>query len=390
MSIKIKYMLRAIKVRIYPTEDQQVYLANQFGCCRKVYNTLLAYRKSEYENNKHTVSDKEISQYLTKLKDELPYLKDVHSKVLQQSMRDLNSAFTNFFRGLKKKQNVSYPDFKKKYTSDMSCRFPSDIFNRTGYVCDKIRGNRITLIKQLSNILFACSTKDEVYLNKNQKYIRSITLYKQKSGIYTLSILINKDIKKYEKLDTVIGIDLGIKDFAVDSNGYKYPNLHFYINTEKKIKHLHKQLSKKEKDSKNHNKARIKLAKFYEKITNKKLDYLHKLTSKLVRENQVICIEDLNVNGMLKNRKLAKSIQELSLYEFRRQLTYKCEQYGRNLVVIDRWYPSSKTCHECGHKNSELTLEEREWICPNCGHKINRDYNAALNILDEGLRIFNG
>lgn len=271
----------------------------------------------------------------------------------------------------------------------MSCRFPSDIFNRTGYVCDKIRGNRITLIKQLSNILFACSTKDEVYLNKNQKYIRSITLYKQKSGIYTLSILINKDIKKYEKLDTVIGIDLGIKDFAVDSNGYKYPNLHFYINTEKKIKHLHKQLSKKEKDSKNHNKARIKLAKFYEKITNKKLDYLHKLTSKLVRENQVICIEDLNVNGMLKNRKLAKSIQELSLYEFRRQLTYKCEQYGRNLVVIDRWYPSSKTCHECGHKNSELTLKEREWICPNCGHKINRDYNAALNILDEGLRIFN-
>lgn len=162
--------------------------------------------------------------------------------------------------------------------------------------------------------------------------------------------------------------------------------MHFYKNKEKRIKFLNKCLSRKQKGSKNRNKVRLKLAKLHEKISNQRNHYLHQITSMLINENQVICIEDLNVKGMIQNHKLAKTIQELSLYEFRRQLEYKCRFYGRQLIIIDRFYPSSKTCHQCGHINKELKLNDREWICPECGHIIDRDYNAALNILDEGLR----
>ena len=385
-------MLKAIKVRIYPTDVQKQFISRQLGCCRKIYNLLLDYKKTEWEQNKHSVGLKDMGKYLTELKtkDEYFYLNDVHSKVLQQSMQDLNKAFDNFFKLLKKdNKSVGYPKFKSKHDTKQSCRFPSDIFNRTNYKCDKIKGNRITLIKQLSDIHFKCSKRDEKYLNNKQQYIRSVTLSKTSSNKYYLSVLIDYQQIKYEPIDTVIGLDLGIKDFCVDSNGNRYENKHFYKNSEKRIKFLSKQLSRKQKGSKNKNKARIKLAKLHEKITNRRNNYLHQISSMLVNENQVICIEDLNVKGMMKNRHLAKSIQDLGLYEFRRQLEYKCQFYGRQLVVIDRFYPSSKTCHECGFINSKLTLNDREWICPKCGKHIDRDYNAALNILDEGLKLFN-
>ena len=301
-------------------------------------------------------------------------------------MQDLNKAFDNFFKSLKKNKSVSYPKFKSKHDTKQSCRFPSDIFNRTNYKCDKIKGNRITLIKQLSDMHFKCSKSDEKYLNKKQQHIRSVTLTKTSSNKYYLSILIDYQQIKYEPIDTVIGLDLGIKDFCVDSNGNRYENKHFYKNSEKRLKFLQKRLSRKQKGSKNRNKARIQIAKFYEKITNKRNNYLHQISSMLVNENQIICIEDLNVKGMMKNHHLAKAIQDLGLYEFRRQLEYKCQFYGRYLVVINRFYPSSKTCHECRYKNNKLTLNDREWICPVCGKHIDRDYNAALNILDEGLR----
>ena len=381
-------MLKTIKVRIYPTAVQKQFISKQLGCCRKIYNLLLDYKKTEWEQNKHSVGLKDMGKYLTELKtkDEYFYLNEVHSKVLQQSMQDLNKAFDNFFKSLKKDKSVGYPKFKSKHDNKQSCRFPSDIFNRTNYKCDKIKGNRITLIKQLSDMHFKCSKRDEKYLNKKQQYIRSVTLSKTSSNKYYLSVLIDYQQIKYEPIDTVIGLDLGIKDFCVDSNGNRYENKHFYKNSEKRIKFLSKQLSRKQKGSKNKNKARIKLAKLHEKITNRRNNYLHQISSMLVNENQVICIEDLNVNGMMKNRHLAKSIQDLGLYEFRRQLEYKCQFYGRQLVVIDRFYPSSKTCHECGFINSKLTLNDREWICPVCGKHIDRDYNAALNILDEGLK----
>lgn len=381
-------MLKAIKVRIYPNDVQKEFISKQLGCCRKIYNLLLDYKKTEWEQNHKSIGLKELGKYLTDLKKqtEYDYLNGVHSKVLQQSMQDLNTAFNNFFNGLKKNQHVGYPRFKSKHDNKQSCRFPVDIFNRKNFICDKIKGNRITLIKQLQNIHFKCSKKDEKYLNKNQKYIHSVTLTKSNTDKYFLSILIDYQIVKYKQLDTVIGLDLGIKNFIIDSNGNRFENKHFYKNKEKRIKFLNKCLSHKQKGSKNRNKARLKLAKLHEKINNQRNNYLHQITSMLVNENQVICIEDLNVKGMMQNHKLAKSIQELSLYEFRRQLEYKCKFYGRDLIIIDRFYPSSKTCHYCGYIKKDLKLNDREWACPECGHIIDRDYNAALNILDEGLK----
>ena len=372
-------MLKSIKIRIYPNNVQKEFISKQMGCCRLIYNKLLDYKKAQYEQNKQSVSWSQLGKYLTNLKkqDEYLFLNDVYAMCLAQTMQDLLKAYDNFF-----KQHKGYPKFKSKKDFKQSCRFTNYIFRGK----KKINGNRITLIKQLTNILFKCSRKEEIYLNHNEKYIHSVTLTKTSTEKYYLSILIDYNIIQKQKLDTVIGLDLGIKDFIVDSNGNRYENKHFYKNQEKKLKKLQKQFSKKQKGSKNRNKVRIKLANIYEKITNQRNTYLHQITSKLVNENQVICIEDLNVKGMMQNHKLAKSIQELSLFEFRRQLEYKCKWHGRQLIVIDRFYSSSKTCYNCGYIYKDLKLSEREWICPHCGKLIDRDYNASLNILDEGLR----
>ena len=372
-------MLKAIKIRIYPDSVQKDFISKQLGCCRLIYNKLLDYKKTQYKEYKQNTSLSQLGKYLTNLKkqDEYLFLNDVYAMCLAQTMQDLLKAYDNFF-----KLHKGYPKFKSKKDTKQSCRFTNLIFRGK----KKINGNRITLIKQLTNILFKCSRKEEIYLNHNEKYIHSVTLTKTSTEKYYLSILIDYNIIQKEKLDTVIGLDLGIKDFIVDSNGNRYENKHFYKNQEKKLKKLQRQLSKKQKGSNNRNKLKIKLAKVHEKISNQRNTYLHQITSKLVNENQIICIEDLNVKGMMSNHKLAKSIQELSLYEFRRQLEYKCKWYGRQLIVIDRFYPSSKTCHNCGHIYKDLKLSEREWICPHCGKLIDRDYNASLNILDNGLK----
>ena len=371
-------MLKAIKIRIYPDSVQKDFISKQLGCCRLIYNKLLDYKKTQYEQNKQSISLSQLGKYLTNLKkqDEYLFLNDVYAMCLAQTMQDLLKAYDNFF-----KLHKGYPKFKSKKDTKQSCRFTNLIFRGK----KKINGNRITLIKQLTNILFKCSRKEEIYLNHNEKYIHSVTLTKTSTEKYYLSILIDYNIIQKEKLDTVIGLDLGIKDFIIDSNGNRYENKHFYKNKEQKLKKLQRQLSKKQKGSNNRNKTRIKLAKVNEKIKNQRLNYLHQITSKIVNENQVICIEDLNVSGMMSNHKLAKSIQELSLYEFRCQLEYKCKWYGRQLIIIDRFYPSSKTCHNCGYIYKDLKLSQREWVCPHCGKVIDRDYNASLNILSEGL-----
>ena len=372
-------MLKSIKIRIYPNVVQKKFISKQLGCCRFIYNKLLDYKKTYYEQYKQNISLSQLGRYLTNLKkqDEYLFLNDVYSVCLQQSMQDLIRAYDNFF-----KLHKGYPKFKSKKDTKQSCRFSNQIFKKK----KKINGNRITLIKQLKNILFKCSMKDEIYLNHNQNKIYSVTLTKISTNKYYLSICIDYNIKYKEQLDTVIGLDLGIKDFIVDSNGNRYENKHFYKIQERKIMKLNKQLSRKQNNSNNRNKVRIKLAKVYEKISNQRNTYLHQITSKLVNENQIICIEDLNVKGMMSNHKLAKSIQELSLYEFRRQLEYKCRWYGCQLVIIDRFYPSSKICHNCGYIYKDLKLCDREWICPHCGKLIDRDYNASLNILNEGLK----
>ena len=376
-------MLKSIKIRIYPNAVQKEFISKQLGCCRFIYNKLLDYKKTQYEQNKQSVSLSQLGKYLTDLKKQKEYLflNEVYARCLNQTMMDLIKAYDNFF-----KQHNGYPKFKSKKDTKQSCRFPINVFNRPNYICNKIKGNRITLIKQLKNILFKCSRKDEIYLNENQKYIHSVTLTKTSTNKYYLSILIDYNINQKDKLDTVIGLDLGIKDFIVDSNRNRYENKHFYKNKEQKLKKLQRQLSKKQNGSNNRNKLKIKLAKVHEKIRNQRLNYLHQITSKIVNENQIICIEDLNVNGMMQNHKLAKSIQELSLFEFRRQLEYKCRWYGRQLIIIDRFYPSSKLCHNCGYKNEALNLSDRKWICPVCGEVLDRDINAAKNILQEGLR----
>lgn len=375
-------MLKSIKIRIYPDDVQKEFISKQLGCCRLVYNKLLYYKKTQYEQNKLNISWKELGKYLTNLKkqDEYLFLNDVYIQSLQQSIMDLIKAYDNFF-----KLHKGYPKFKSKKDTKQTCRFTNMIFKNKR----KINGNRITLIKQLKNILFKCSRKNEIYLNHNQNKIHSITLTKTATNKYYLSILIDYNTKQKEKLDTVIGLDLGIKDFIIDSNGNRYENKHFYKNYENKLKKLNKKLSKKQNASNNKNKVRIKLAKVYEAIKNQRNAYLHQITSKLVNENQIICIEDLNVSGMMSNHKLAKSIQELSLYEFRRQLEYKCKWYGRQLIIIDRFYPSSKTCHNCGYIYKDLKLSQREWICPHCKSLIDRDYNASLNILSQGLKQMN-
>ena len=376
-------MLKSIKIQIYPDSVQKEFISKQLGCCRLIYNKLLDYKKTQYEQNKQSVSWSQLGKYLTNLKKQNDYLflNDVYTICLQQSIQDLIKAYDNFF-----KLHKGYPKFKSKKDNEQSCRFTNSMFK---FNKKKINGNRITLIKQLKNILFKCSRKDEIYLNHNEKYIHSVTLTKISTEKYYLSILIDYNINQKENIDSVIGLDLGIKDFIIDSNGNRYENKHFYKNNERKIKKLNKQLFKKQKGSNNRNKTRIKLAKVYGKISNQRNTYLHQITSKLVNENQVICIEDLNVKGMMQNHKLAKSIQELSLYEFRRQLEYKCKWYGRQLIIIDRFYPSSKVCHNCGYIYKDLKLSEREWVCPHCKSKIDRDYNAAQNILDEGLKQMN-
>ena len=368
-------MLKAVKIRLYPTDEQVVFINKQLGCCRVVYNECLAYRKESYEKEHKSISPSDAIKHIVDLKQEKEWLKEAHSKVLQQSVRDMNQAYDNFF-----KLHKGYPKFKAKKDYNQSCRFPKDAFIG-------IRGNRIDLIKALRDIHFKCSVKDEKYLNKNQDKISSLTLRKMPSGKIYLSVLIDKPNEVRQQQSNNVGIDLGVKDFIITSEGEVFENLHFKKSQTDKIKRLQKQLSRKQKGSKNHNKLRIKLARLYEKITNKKQYYLHQITNTLINENQVICMEDLNVKGMLRNHKLAESIQEMNFGEFRRMLEYKAKWYGRKIVFVDRFYPSSKTCNHCGYIKKDLKLSDRLWICPVCGEVLDRDYNAALNILDEGLRI---
>lgn len=367
-------MLKAIKIRIYPSDEQKQFINKQLGCCRVVYNSCLTYRRDKYEKEGISITSSQSINYIVELKKEKEWLKEVHSKVLQQSVMDMNSAYKNFFEG-----RCGFPKFKSKKDYEQKCRFPKDAFIG-------IRGNSIDLIKSLKDIHFKCSVKDERYLNKNQDKVHSLTLTKTKSDQYYLSVLVDKQIEPKQSVNSVVGIDLGIKDFVITSEGQVFENLHFKKSETNKLKRLQRQLSRKKEGSNNREKSRIKLAKLNQKIRNKKLHYLHQVSNQLVSENQIICMEDLNVKGMMRNHNLAKSIQEMNFGEFKNLLTYKCLQYGRQLVFIDRFYPSSKTCHCCDYVNKSLKLSDRQWVCPECNSVIDRDLNAAMNIKDEGLR----
>jgi len=368
-------MLKAIKIRLYPTDNQSIYINKLIGSSRYVYNQCLNYKINEYSLWNNATGIKDTGKHLTELKQEKEWLKESHSKVLQQSLINLETAYKNFF-----KSGSGFPKFKSRH-QNQSCRFPVDAISG-------VKGNRINIINQLKDINYKCSSSDEKYLNKNQSAIKSGTLSKTKSGNYYFSILIDKPNKTIEKTaNHIIGIDLGIKDFIVSSEGTKYENLKSKRLNKNKLARVHRELSRKVKGSNNRNEARIRLAKTYEKLNNIKEYYLHFITNQLLSENQTIVMEDLNVKGMLKNHKLAKSIQELSLNRFKTILRYKAEWYGREVIEVSRWFPSSKLCGACGYKNQELELKDREWICPECGVIHDRDLNAAMNIRDEGIRI---
>ena len=376
-------MLRGIKVRLYPTKEQTVELNKVLGCYRFVYNQMLSLKQTAYNDEKKSLGLNELSKYfhgeLLKNQD-YSWLNEQNTKVLKQSIRQMLTAYNNFF-----KQGKGFPKFKSK-KDKQSALFPLEAISRT----NKFTERKITLTKSFKDLKFRCS---DLYFKRLQTYkngIKSATLSKTKSGNYFLSILIelpNEEVIKFKQTNDTVGIDLGVKDFVITSDGELFENKHFYKSQERKIKKLHKQLSKKVKGSNNRNKARIRLAKAYERLTNQKEQYIHYVINSLLMSYDFICMEDLNVEGMVKNHKLAKSIQELGFFRFKTILKDKAFNNGKEVVLVDRFYPSSKTCSVCGYKNVNLTLSDREWICPECGTHHDRDINAAINILMEGERI---
>ena len=374
-------MLRAVKIRLYPNVIQATQINMLLGCYRVVYNQCLARKIKSYEENKISENRTTLSHFIHHelLKDDnFVWLREQNTKVLKQAVNDMLSAYKNFFE-----RHTGYPRFKKKKDNKQSCRFElGAISKRNDYTTYKLS------LANIKNVKFRCSKKYAEYLQKHKENIRQATLTKLPCGEYYLSILIDGDLThKVKESHHTIGIDLGVKDFIVTSDGEVFENLHFKKSESKKLIKIQKQLSRKQNGSNNRNKSRIKLTKLYKRITDKKQYYLHQVSNYLIDENQVICMEDLNVKGMLRNHKLAESIQELNFGEFKRMLEYKANWYGRKLIFVDRFYPSSKTCNHCGYVNKKLKLSDRQWICPDCGKIIERDYNAALNIRDEGIRL---
>lgn len=359
-------MLKAYKYRLYPNNDQEVLLNKHFGSCRFVYNWALDLKIKAYQNDNGRISKFELDKLLTELKktEDYEWLKETNSQSLQAANRHLDVAFSNFFQ----KQN-QFPKFKSKKRNKHSFEVPA------GINLD-VENNKIKLPKFKEGIRLVLSR-----LPKGN--IRQATVSKTPSGKFYISILcetgeINKTKSRITK-STTIGIDLGIKDFIVTSDGVKYQNNKYLKRLEQKLVKEQRKLSKKQKGSSNRNKQRIKVAKIHEKISNQRLDYLHKISSKLISENKTIAIEDLSVKNMVKNKNLAKSIHDVSWSKFIELLKYKAEWYGVNILTIGRFEPSSKMC-SCGEINHDLTLNDREWTCDTCGVTHDRDILAANNI----------
>ena len=376
-------MLRAIKIRLYPNKEQEQTLNKTLGCYRFIYNHMLALKQEAYKRDKTNIGLCELSKYFhgTLLKDEqYAWLKEEHTNVMKQAIRQMLSAYNNFF-----KQHKGFPKFKSK-KERQSALFPINAISK----CNTFETRHITLTQPLKNLRFRCS---DLYFRRLQKYsknIRSATLSKSKSGNYFLSILVemeDTELKRFEHTDKQVGIDLGVKDFVTTSDGEVFENKHFLKNEEKKMKKLQRQLSKKKVGSNNRKKAQIRIAKLFERMTNKKDAYIHYVVNELLSSFDTIFMEDLNVQGMLRNHHLAKAIQEVGFFNFKQVLVNKALVNDKQVVFIDRFYPSSKTCSVCGYKKEDLTLNDREWTCPNCGTKHNRDINAAVNILLEGKRM---
>ena len=348
-------MLRAYKYRIYPNEEQKVMLEKTFGCCRFVYNWALEYRSKIYKEEKHDTSAFDLMKIInSKIKSENPWLKEVDSQALNYSIMHLNAAFQNFF-----KKNSKYPSFKKKHSKQS--------FTTYGIVCRVNFEDNTIKIPKISKI------KAVFHRICNGDRIHKITISKEADGKYYASILTNTFEPIPEKMtispESTIGIDMGVASFAVVSNGEVFHNQHLYDRNKTKINSLHRSLSRKVKGSASYCRTRVKLAKSLGKLKRQRMDFIHKVTSHLTNEIQVsaICIEDLDIKAMLRNHSIARAISDVSIYEFFKVLSYKCEWNGINLIKIGRYMPSSKMCSNCSYVNRNLKLTTRHWTCPECG-----------------------
>ena len=359
-------MLKSFKYKIKPNAEQIVLLNKHFGSVRFVYNYYLNERKVEYETNKQTLKYYDNANSLTKLKklEEFKWLKEISSQSLQYSLKCLEGSYNGFFKG-----RTKFPRFKSKHDRNSFC-VPQ---------YTKVKDGKLIIPK----------FREPIKMIQDRKFkgqIRQATLSKTPTGEFFVSILVETDHKKYNKTGKEVGIDLGIKDFVITSDGYKYKNNRFTKTYAKKLEENQRHLSKKIKGSSKYNKQKLKVAKLYKKITNSRLDNLHKVSTELVRKYDVIYLEDLNIKSMIKNHKLAKHITDASWGKFITLLEYKASWNDKQIVKIDRFFPSSKQCNKCGFINQNLKLDCREWACPSCKSKLDRDLNASKNILKEGIK----
>ena len=363
----MKNIHRTYKFELLPNEEQKTLLDKHFGCVRYIYNHFLNERKEQYQSDKKTDNYYGQAKTLTELKkkEDTIWLKEVNSQTLQFALRSLDTAYVNFFRG-----NAKFPRFKSRKNKN-TFTVPQHT---------KVVDGRIFLPKFKGGI--------KVNIHREIKgEVGKFTISKTPTGQYFVSILTEQEYNSKKKTGKSVGIDLGLKDFAITSDGIKYKNNRYTKRYARKLKKAQQYLSRKQKGSNGFEKQKLKVAKIHEKITNTRQDTLHKVSNDIVSNYDIICLEDLNIKGMIKNRKLSKHIADASWGTFVRFVEYKANWNDKTVIKINRWYPSSKTCNVCGYINQDLNLSDREWTCKN-GHKLDRDLNASQNILKEGLKIY--
>lgn len=361
---------RAYRFRFYPTTEQETIIARTFGCARFAYNYMLRLRSDAWMQRQERIGYHESSAALTALKKQTKYawLNEVSSVPVQQSLRHLQTAFANFFA-----KRARYPQFKRK-DGKQSAEYTTSAF--------KWDGKALKLAKMADPLNIRWSRQ----IPKAAK-VTTVTVSKDTAGRYFVSLLCDDAVAAKADAQNKIGIDLGLSHFAILSNGEKVAAPNTFRKNEAKLAKLQRRLAKKQKGSNRRAKAKLKVARLHAKIADSRRDFLHKLSTRLINENQVIAVESLSVSNMQKNRCLAKSISDASWSEFVRQLEYKAHWYGRELIGIDKWFPSSKRCSDCGHTMPKMPLKIRQWACPECGVTHDRDINAARNVLAAGLGV---